>query len=157
MGSVTISTCVGWIVSPERHVAAQPLSSQPLLHVISHPSALRMNHPVGLTCVSHLAPCKDFRKLRILGNFLLFAERFTCFIFSRLIEMFLESVSNLRAQHTASLNMGSSGPTQKGGHTSWVQASYKPNCLHPNCVHFPTLGGQQLHHIPAGVLSSRLL
>ena len=114
MGSVTISTCVGWIVSPERHVAAQPLSSQPLLHVISHPSALRMNHPVGLTCVSHLAPCKDFRKLRILGNFLLFAERFTCFIFSRLIEMFLESVSNLRAQHTASLNTGSSGPAQRG-------------------------------------------
>ena len=62
MGSVTISTCVGWIVPPERHVAAQPLSSHPLLRVISHPSAFRMNSLVGLTCVSHLAPCKDFRQ-----------------------------------------------------------------------------------------------
>ena len=63
VGSVTISTCVGWIMSPERHVAAQPLSSHPLLHVISHPSAFRMNSLAGLTCVSHLSLCKYFRQL----------------------------------------------------------------------------------------------
>ena len=150
--AVTISTCVGWIVPPERHVAVQPLSSHPLLRVISHPQHL------GRTALLDLPVYLTLLRAKILGNycFLLFAERFSCFIFSRLTELFLESTSNLRAQHTAGLNRRSSGPAWRGGHTSWVQALYRPNCLHPNCVRLPALDGQQLCHVLSRVLSVSL-